>query len=115
MAAAAVADQCDPPIPPLMDRVELTLNAVERSVRAVDVRHEPAEMGPIPDPPQPDGQHEQRLVAAAQARHQDHRPAVAARHAASAKNGIDEESAELERPAGLAEMIAPPTIRWERR
>src|SRR5947209_1510580 len=53
------------------------------------------------------GEHEQRLVTAAQARHQDHRPAIAARHAASTKERIDEQPAELERPATLAEMISP--------
>jgi hypothetical protein len=98
-----------------MDGIKLTLDAVDRSVRTADIRHEPAEMGPISDPPQPGGEHEQRLVTAAQARHQDHRPPVAAGHAASTKERIDEESGELERPAGLADMIAPPTICRERR
>jgi hypothetical protein len=115
VATAAVADQRDAAVIAGVNGLKSALDSLHGAVRAADVGHEPAHVRPVSDSPQPGGEHEQRLVTAAQAGHQDHRPAIAAGHAASAKDRIDEQPAELELPADLAEMISPPTIRRQQR
>ena len=94
----------------LVKPFELALDAVDRPVGAVEVRDEPAKARPVTDPAKPQGKHEQRLVAAAEARHEDHGTTVAPRQAVAPEDRVEEQPVELELPARLAHGVAPPAL-----
>ena len=115
VSAAAVTDQRDPAAVAAVEVLEPAIDAIEGAIRASDVHDETAQRRAVADSPQPGGQHEQGLVAAAKAREQDHRTPVPVRDADPADDRIDEKPGELERPAGLSQVVAPPALLRQRR
>ena len=71
--AATMSDQRDPSPVSAVKLVELLFDAIDGAVSAPGVGDEAAGAGPVSDAPQPGGEHDQRLVAAAEPGHQNHR------------------------------------------
>jgi len=109
-SAAAVPDQGQRPTGAVRDALAPPLGPVDRAVRAVDVRDDSAGMGAVSNPAQPVPHDLKRGIAGQEARDGQHRRAVAARHALAAVDGIHDKPSELELPAHLGEVIAPPAL-----
>ena len=81
--AAAVADDRHAAARPRVEGGDAPLHALERPLRAVGVEDEAADRRTVAEPPQPAGERGQRVVAAAEARDEHDRAAVAARDVAA--------------------------------
>ena len=116
VAAAAVADQRHAPAvavrgAPRRGARPARARGREQPVLATN----PHVLRPVADPPQPRGEHQQRLVAGAEAGHQHHRPPVAARDAAAVEDRIDEQPVRARAASGSRADGRPTSVRRQRR
>src|SRR5207302_7799924 len=62
----------------------------------------------VANPPQPDPEHGKRVVACTEAGQQQHWTAVSVGDSVTPKDWVGQHAVELELPAELAKMVAPP-------
>jgi hypothetical protein len=83
VASTAVSNHRDAVVAALSYLHQLALEPLQRTIGAVRVEQEPAEVRPVADPVEPRGDRGERLIARDEAGHHEHRSTVARRHASS--------------------------------
>jgi hypothetical protein len=102
-AAAALPDDHRGAPVTLDELLELTLEPLDRPGRAVHVDPHPCARRPVAQVAQPARHRRQRRVARQEAGHEQDRPAVAARHALAAQDGV----AQQRKPLGRDPAFPP--------
>jgi hypothetical protein len=111
VAAAAVADQRGLSAAADGDRLQAQLERIDGAVRAVDVAANAGLVRLVADPAEPAPHHREGGVAGQEARDEEHRRAVPAAQALAPEDRGDHKPGELQLPAQLAEVVAPPALR----